>query len=65
MHRDVKPENVLLGEDDEALHSDFGIALVTQKQVARRRFLTVKTDQELSSSLFASSSRPTARKKRA
>jgi len=32
VHRDVKPENVLLGEDDEALHSDFGFALVTQKQ---------------------------------
>ncbi len=30
VHRDVKPENVLLGEDDEALLSDFGIALVTQ-----------------------------------
>ena len=30
VHRDVKPENLLLGGDDEALLSDFGIALVTQ-----------------------------------
>ena len=36
MHRDVKPENVLLGEDDEALHSDFGIALVTQSSRYQR-----------------------------
>lgn len=30
VHRDVKPENLLLGEDNEVLLSDFGIALVTQ-----------------------------------
>ena len=30
VHRDVKPENLLLGEDSEVLLSDFGIALVTQ-----------------------------------
>lgn len=30
VHRDVKPENLLLGENNELLLSDFGIALVTQ-----------------------------------
>jgi len=30
VHRDVKPENMLLGRDDEVLLSDFGIALLAQ-----------------------------------
>ena len=30
VHRDVKPENMLLGPKDEVLLSDFGIAFVTQ-----------------------------------
>jgi serine/threonine protein kinase len=30
VHRDVKPENMLLGKNREVLLSDFGIALVTQ-----------------------------------
>ncbi|HEY4032505.1 MAG TPA: protein kinase [Ktedonobacteraceae bacterium] len=30
IHRDVKPENMLLGRNQEVLLSDFGIALVTQ-----------------------------------
>jgi serine/threonine protein kinase len=30
IHRDVKPENMLLGQQDEVLLSDFGIALVAQ-----------------------------------
>jgi serine/threonine protein kinase len=30
VHRDVKPENMLLGKNQEVLLSDFGIALVTQ-----------------------------------
>lgn len=30
IHRDVKPENILLGEHDEVLLSDFGIALIVQ-----------------------------------
>src|SRR5947209_10824084 len=30
IHRDVKPENMLLGRRDEVLLSDFGIALMTQ-----------------------------------
>lgn len=30
VHRDVKPENMLLDENNEVLLSDFGIALVTQ-----------------------------------
>lgn len=28
IHRDVKPENILLGANDEAVFSDFGIAVV-------------------------------------
>jgi len=30
IHRDVKPENMLLGRNQEVLLSDFGIALITQ-----------------------------------
>ena len=30
VHRDVKPENMLLGREDEVLLSDFGIALLAQ-----------------------------------
>ncbi|HKV58904.1 MAG TPA: protein kinase, partial [Ktedonobacteraceae bacterium] len=30
IHRDVKPENMLLGREDEVLLSDFGIALIAQ-----------------------------------
>lgn len=30
IHRDVKPENMLLGRDDEILLSDFGIAILAQ-----------------------------------
>ncbi len=30
VHRDVKPENMLIGRNDEILLSDFGIALITQ-----------------------------------
>lgn len=30
IHRDVKPENMLIGESDEVLLSDFGIAIVAQ-----------------------------------
>ncbi len=30
VHRDVKPENMLLGPDDEVLLSDFGIAVIAQ-----------------------------------
>ena len=30
IHRDVKPENMLIGENNEVLLSDFGIALVAQ-----------------------------------
>jgi serine/threonine protein kinase len=30
IHRDVKPDNMLLGRNDDVLLSDFGIALITQ-----------------------------------
>src|SRR5260370_12291909 len=30
IHRDVKPENILFGRNDELLLSDFGIAVITQ-----------------------------------
>lgn len=30
VHRDVKPENMLLGRNDEVLLSDFGVALIAQ-----------------------------------
>ena len=35
IHRDVKPENMLLGQNREVLLSDFGIALVTESILAQ------------------------------
>ncbi|GHO94326.1 hypothetical protein KSF_043740 [Reticulibacter mediterranei] len=35
MHRDVKPENMLIGVNGEVLLSDFGLALVTQSTSSR------------------------------
>jgi len=35
VHRDVKPENMLLGRNNEVLLSDFGIALVTQSSLTQ------------------------------
>jgi serine/threonine protein kinase len=35
MHRDVKPENMLIGVNGEVLLSDFGLALVTQSTGSR------------------------------
>ncbi len=35
VHRDVKPENILLGADDEILLSDFGIAIIVQSTSAQ------------------------------
>ena len=35
IHRDVKPENMLLGRTDEVLLSDFGIALVAQNTMTQ------------------------------
>ena len=36
IHRDVKPENMLLGRRNEVLLSDFGIALVSQSSHSQR-----------------------------
>ena len=35
IHRDVKPENMLLGRNNEVLLSDFGIALVSQNSLSQ------------------------------
>lgn len=35
IHRDVKPENMLLGHDDKVLLSDFGIAVIFSTAMAR------------------------------
>ncbi|HTI13671.1 MAG TPA: serine/threonine-protein kinase [Dictyobacter sp.] len=35
IHRDVKPENMLLGPNDEVLLSDFGLALIAHNSISR------------------------------
>lgn len=35
IHRDVKPENLLLGPDDEVLLSDFGISIAARRSIVR------------------------------
>jgi eukaryotic-like serine/threonine-protein kinase len=39
IHRDVKPENMLLGRNNEVLLSDFGIALTTNRARKPPRFI--------------------------
>jgi WD40 repeat protein/tRNA A-37 threonylcarbamoyl transferase component Bud32 len=46
IHRDVKPENMLLGRRNEVLLSDFGIALVTSS-----RYLSTQGLQELAGTI--------------
>jgi WD40 repeat protein/tRNA A-37 threonylcarbamoyl transferase component Bud32 len=46
IHRDVKPENMLLGRRNEVLLSDFGIALVTSS-----RYLSTEGLQELAGTI--------------
>ena len=41
IHRDVKPENMLLNRNNEVLLSDFGIALVTQNSLSQSTENTV------------------------
>ncbi len=35
IHRDVKPENMLLGRNDEVLLSDFGIATIAHDTISQ------------------------------
>src|SRR5258708_131844 len=43
MHRDVKPENMLLGANNEVLLSDFGLALIMQSTIAQSSALALDT----------------------
>jgi serine/threonine protein kinase len=43
IHRDVKPENMLLGPNDEILLSDFGLALMAHNSSSRARTETAGT----------------------
>jgi serine/threonine protein kinase len=43
VHRDVKPENLLLGRQEEVLLSDFGIAIFTQRLPDRSLYHTAGT----------------------
>ncbi|GAC1358373.1 MAG: hypothetical protein NVS2B12_01500 [Ktedonobacteraceae bacterium] len=38
VHRNVKPENMLLGPHDEVLLSDFGFALIAHNSTSRSRW---------------------------
>jgi len=38
VHRDIKPENFLLGDDGEAILSDFGIATLTHSITAEQKY---------------------------
>lgn len=48
VHRDVKPENMLLGREDQVLLSDFGIALVSQST----RYMSTQGFQELAGTII-------------
>jgi serine/threonine protein kinase len=43
IHRDVKPENMLLGPNSEILLSDFGLALMTHSSISRTKMETAGT----------------------
>src|SRR5947209_16727714 len=52
IHRDVKPENMLLGRNNEVLLSDFGIALVTQSILAQSLRETSTSDTAAGTILY-------------
>ncbi len=58
VHRDVKPENMLLGSKNEILLSDFGIALVTQSSRYQSTHEVIGTASYMAPEQFLGKPRP-------